>query len=158
MKSGSWAGYFTGNVYVSGLFSNPSDASVKEGIVDAESLLEKVAQIQVRNYFFRKGDAMKYGFPKNRQTGFIAQEFETLFPNLVQEVKLIDAKEEGVPGNSSKTIKSINYMGMIPVLTKAVQEQQIIIDRQNTEIEAQKKDIEDLKIQLLEIKALLQDK
>lgn len=81
-----------------------------------------------------------------------------MFPNLVQEVKLIDAKEEGVPGNSSKTIKSINYMGMIPVLTKAVQEQQIIIDRQNTEIEAQKKDIEDLKIQLLEIKALLQDK
>ena len=48
------------------------------------------------------------------QFGFLAEEVETIFPNLVHE---------------SQGIKSLNYQGLIPVLVNAVIDQQNEIER-----------------------------
>ena len=55
---------------------------------------------------------------KNGKIGFIAQEFETVFPKDITEleVQLGDEKVED--------FKTVNYDSLIPTLTKAIQEQQ----------------------------------
>ena len=164
-KAGSYAGYFVGNVYVSGVFTNPSDTTLKEGIQDTENLLEKLKNIKVKDYYFRSAEALTYGFPKEKQTGFIAQELAPIFPNLVHDEKLVDPAVDENATDSFRNIKSVNYIGMVPILTKAIQEQQVQIESQLTELENQKKDIAELLI-LLEkqqeeidtIKTLLKNK
>jgi hypothetical protein len=62
-----------------------------------------------------------------KQMGFIAQELEKVLPNSVQTDKSADA------------IKSVDYISIIPVLTKALQEQQALIAKQQQEIDELKK-------------------
>ena len=53
---------------------------------------------------------------KNDQYGFIAQEFETVFPNDVKETKVTLGEQE------VEDFKTVNYDSLIPTLTKAIQE------------------------------------
>ena len=75
-------------------------------------------------------------FSKKLQVGFIAQEVEKIFPNLVEDGvhpgKFNDkTKEEGEP----ISYKAMNYIGLIPVLVKSIQEQQEMIQELKSEIE-----------------------
>lgn len=132
----NYAGYFLGNVYVSGTFSNPSDRNLKENIQNTTSVIDKIKQVEVKDYLFKKELSEKYGLPKNQQTGFIAQDFQNLFPNLVKDDVLhLGTTEEKPTQEPDMNIKTINYIGMIPILTKAIQEQQNIIEKQQEIIE-----------------------
>ena len=53
------------------------------------------------------------------QMGFIAQEMEKVFPQLVSIIP-----DKNIDGSKISDYKGINYIGLIPVLTKAIQEQQ----------------------------------
>ena len=55
------------------------------------------------------------------QLGFVAQEVETVLPGLVSE--------------SQSGAKSVNYLGVIPVLVNALKEQQAAWDVQQREIQ-----------------------
>jgi hypothetical protein len=87
-----------------------SDVKLKENIVDASSKLNDVMQLQVRNFNF-KDDNLK-------QIGFIAQEFQQVFPSMVEENQ--DKDKEGNFLNS--TTKSIKTSVLVPILVKAIQE------------------------------------
>ena len=56
---------------------------------------------------------------KGDQVGFIAQDIEKVFPQLVKTT--IDKQADN---GKTLEIKSVNYIGLIPVLTKAIQDQQ----------------------------------
>ena len=58
-----------------------------------------------------------------KENGFIAQELQKVMPNLVAE------------GNTADKLLSVNYTALIPVLTKAVQEQQQVIVNQQKQID-----------------------
>jgi hypothetical protein len=142
----NYAGYFLGNVYVSGTFTNPSDKTLKENIQNTPSVLAKIKKIEVKDYNFKKDLSEKYGFPRNQQSGFMAQDFETIFPNLVKDDVLhIPAKPEEKQSEPDRNIKTINYIGMIPLLTKAIQEQQSLIEAQQEEMNQIKKQLESYK-------------
>jgi hypothetical protein len=51
-------------------------------------------------------------------------------------------------GNDKDKLLSVNYMAIIPVLTKAIQEQQAIIDRFQSVVEMQQQQINELKTAL----------
>ncbi len=55
--------------------------------------------------------------------GFIAQEMESVLPTLVSE-----GGEVTDPAGETFASKSVNYMEIIPLLTKAIQEQQAMIE------------------------------
>jgi hypothetical protein len=101
-----------GNVYnSSGTYGTISDIKHKENVVDATGKLADVLNLRVRNFNFKDN-------PNSRQIGFIAQEFETVFPTMVDASP--DFDEDGVPtGETTKTIKT---SVLIPVLVKAMQE------------------------------------
>ena len=81
--------------------------------------------------------------PQQKQYGFLAQNLQKIFPELVQNV--VD-KSKGE--NNPVKYKAVNYIGMIPILTRALQEEHT--QRLQTEQELQ-----DLKQRLQNIEALL---
>jgi len=88
-----------------------SDIRLKENIKDATPKLEDLMKVKVRNYNLI-GES-------NKQLGVISQELEAIFPNMIQESTNM--------GESMK-IKGVKYSVFIPMLIKAIQEQQIQIE------------------------------
>ncbi|MFC1733125.1 tail fiber domain-containing protein [candidate division KSB1 bacterium] len=140
--SGSnYAGYFVGNLAYTGTLSNPSDLKFKKNMVSITGSLEKIKLLNTYSYEYKStGEAEKMNFSKGRQFGFIAQELEILFPELVSDnVHTYDEKvkqgETEVINEQLIKYKGINYIGMIPVLTEAIKEQQTIIEDQQQQID-----------------------
>ncbi|RMG98091.1 MAG: tail fiber domain-containing protein, partial [Chloroflexi bacterium] len=82
--STNYAGYFSGNVTVTGTFSNPSDARLKTGEAPIEDALSIVSRLHGKQYRFKE----EYRFmhlPEGEQFGLIAQEVEQVLPQLVKE-------------------------------------------------------------------------
>jgi hypothetical protein len=87
-----------------------------ESINDATGIIKKLNPLK---YDFRYDELKDMGLPKTRQFGLIAQELETVVPELVSEFD----KEK-----NKDTYKGINYTGLIPILIKGLQEQQAEIE------------------------------
>jgi hypothetical protein len=101
-----------------------SDAKLKENIVDATPKLEKLNQVRVVN-FNLIGEEQK-------QLGVIAQELEQIFPGMVAETP--DRDKEG--NDLGTTTKSVKYSVFVPMLIKAMQEQQAIINDLKARLDA----------------------
>jgi Chaperone of endosialidase len=104
-------------------YGSISDIKLKENIVDATPKLEKLMNVKVRNYNLI-GDELK-------QIGVIAQELETVFPKLIDES--IDKDTDG--NDLGTTTKSVKYSVFVPMLIKAIQEQQTIINDLKARVE-----------------------
>jgi hypothetical protein len=109
--------YGNGNVVnTNGSYGTLSDAKLKENIVDATPKLADVMRLQVRNFNLKTDPSLK-------QIGFVAQEFEQVFPGMVDESPDRNADNETL----ETTTKHIKTSVLIPILVKAIQEQQAII-------------------------------
>jgi len=102
-----------------------SDVKLKDNIVDATPKLADLMQVKVRNYSLKTD-------PAHKQLGVIAQELETVFPAMVEET--IDKDEKG--NNLGTTTKSVKYSVFVPMLIKAMQEQQALIESLTTRLAA----------------------
>ncbi|MCB0402192.1 MAG: tail fiber domain-containing protein [Flavobacteriales bacterium] len=129
--------YCSGNGAYTGSWTNVSDRKFKQNIVPFTSALSKVMQLEAKEYDYTDDERYAHmNFSKEKQIGFIAQEVEKIFPNLVEDGihpgKLNkETGEEGEPIN----YKGMNYIGLIPILTKAIQEQQQMIDELRKELD-----------------------
>jgi hypothetical protein len=91
--------------------------------------------------------------PHRRLDGIICgdtdngKDIEQIFPTLVEASS--HPGEEGAGGNPAPiSYKSVNYIGLIPILTKAIQEQQTVIQDLKSEIELLRKEFLTLKASL----------
>jgi len=98
-----------------------SDIKLKENVVDASPKLNDVMQLKVRNFNFKTD-------PDSKQIGFIAQEFEEVFPSLIDNTIS--------PNDPDDVIKSIKTSVLVPILVKAIQELKAINDTQAETINA----------------------
>jgi hypothetical protein len=104
-----------------------SDSRIKKNIVNSNYGLATVLKLRPVEYNLISNDL--------RQVGFIAQEVQKLVPEVVT----------GKEGDLNKgEILGITYSNLVPVLTKAIQEQQKQIEDQNAKIAVQQKQIEEL--------------
>jgi hypothetical protein len=116
--------YSNGNIQnTNNSYGALSDEKLKENIVDATDKLEDLKQVKVRNYNLIGDD--------KKQIGVIAQELETIFPNMVEESPDLDDDNNDL----GTTTKSVKYSVFVPIMIKAIQEQQTIIDNLKTRIE-----------------------
>lgn len=98
-----------------------SDISLKENITDASPKLNDLMKVKIRNYNIISDES------KTKQIGVIAQELEEIFPNMISEDKQM---------GTEVTIKTIKYSVFVPMLIKAMQEQQEIINNLSAKVTA----------------------
>jgi hypothetical protein len=103
-----------------------SDIKLKENIVDATPKLADLMQVKIRNYNFKSDET------KAKQIGVVAQELESVFPAMIEETS--DADKYG--NSLGTTTKSVKYSVFVPMLIKAIQEQQAIIESLTTRLTA----------------------
>lgn len=122
-----YAGFFNGNVYSTGTYL-PSARQLKTNIKDLSlSSLEKLNQLKIKSYQYNTNKFDFMNLPKGNQVGVIAEEMETIFPELIKKTIQPEADEnlvkEGIerPHNEVE-FKAVNYTGLVPHLVKAVQE------------------------------------
>jgi hypothetical protein len=113
-----YAGYFDGEVYSSGGYL-PSDSKLKNSINEEASALKKLLLLNPVSYNYSKVEGMN--LPQTLQHGFISQELSDIFPELTKDVVKPVFDENGKI-TSEVSFKAINYVGLISVLTAAVQE------------------------------------
>lgn len=124
--------YVNANVGMnSPVYNLTSDIRLKRNIKIIDNALTTVAALRPVSYEKKISiDATEY---KIKEDGFIAQELRKVLPDLVNE---------GL--DKDKTL-SVNYNAIIPILTKAIQEQKDIIVKEqekNKQLEARLKAIE----------------
>ncbi len=130
-------GSATGRYTTSG-WTHSSDIRLKQNIEKLGNVLPSIKQLQGVTFNFKND-------PQNiSQIGFIAQDVEKLFPQLVT--------------TDSNGFKSIAYGQVSAVLVEAIKEQQNIIETQQEEIDALKQrvsELEKLKAEIDQIKSLI---
>ncbi len=136
----NYAGYFNGDVHVSGTFSNPSDERFKENVQPFRNALSKIKLMDVHTFNFKQmAEEIRLVLPEGEQIGLIAQELEEILPELVVENVHAYDKNEGIKGAERDIekieYKGINYIGLIPVLIEAIKELQIQNEEQQRQID-----------------------
>ena len=108
--------------------SGLSDAQVKTN-VNTFNALATVKALSPVKYNFTNANVPQLNFKPNTDYGFIAQQLETVYPELVDTIR-VDATYDslGVIVNPSKVLKTVNYKAMSALLVRSIQEQQLTID------------------------------
>ena len=154
----AFAGFFDGNVYSNGNYLG-SDSKLKKSITDFSSAMDIINKLHPKLYEFRQDSNYKLmHLPEGKHYGLIAQDLEQILPGLVKQTKFETSLAQPIkPGTSAKeqtaireqseviNFKAVNYTELIPIMVKAMQEQQIQIQNQQTQIEELENEISGLK-------------
>jgi len=119
--------YSDGDVWTSDAGTLTSDETLKRDITDASPKLADVMNLRVRNFYWRED------YHPNKQDkkliGFVAQEFEEVFPGLVSDHKIrggdpVLDEDGNKTGETTPEVykKGIKEGKLIPILVKALQE------------------------------------
>lgn len=133
--------YCSGNGGYSGTWTQISDEKFKTDVTPLNSALTLVNKLNPVSYQLKTKEYPMMNFPDARQYGFIAQELEQVIPLLVESGSHPGATKQ----DQDIQLKAVNYIGMVPVLTKAIQEQQLIIEELKAELQQQREEIQELK-------------
>ncbi|HJQ40107.1 MAG TPA: tail fiber domain-containing protein [Thermoanaerobaculia bacterium] len=124
-----FAGYFNGDVYAAGMFVM-SDRRYKENIrvmASARSKLLRLTPITFR--YSSSPEVADMHLSDQEMPGFDAAEVEAVFPALVKASvhppKIDPASKTIVP---AVDFKAVNYAALIPLLVKALQEQDAVVE------------------------------
>lgn len=86
----AWAGWFNGDINVTGTYYNISDVRFKDNISPLTGSLNKILQLNPTSYTFKTEEFSGLSLQKDKlHFGFIAQELDQVFPELVNKDKLI---------------------------------------------------------------------
>ncbi|PSR51945.1 hypothetical protein AHMF7605_28975 [Adhaeribacter arboris] len=158
--TGIYAGAFKGNVFTYGFYL-PSDKEIKKNIQDFGNALDIINKLNPKYYQYREdGKYASLQLPKGNHYGLLAQDLEQVLPNLVNEMPFVlnagthnnntpqemrPSANEGLanPGEDPQQVtrdilntKAINYTELIPIMIKAMQEQQQTITTLSKKIAA----------------------
>jgi hypothetical protein len=127
------AGVFAPN----GIYT-PSDLRLKKDIEEITSVKDRLLQLKPITYHLKHQKG-------NEQTsiGFVAQDVEAMFPDLVQ----------GMQTRDGKVFLSVNYTGISVLAVRALQEQQTEIDALAKENEQLRKQFESLDARIKALEA-----
>ncbi|MCF8324765.1 MAG: tail fiber domain-containing protein [Leadbetterella sp.] len=130
-----------GNILASGTITQLSDLRYKKNFSKIENPLNKVLSLNGLHYDWKVEEFKENNFTKDRQIGFIAQEIEEIFPEMV----LTDAKG----------YKSVDYARLTPVLVEAIKELKTLNDELKGKNEKLEANSQKLEARLDKIEALL---
>jgi hypothetical protein len=99
--------------------------------------LVKLGKLKPKSYELKPGEAVDLRLPTGKKYGFLAQDLEAVYPELVQDVRVVTPSSR--KGSTSKSYKAVDYIGLIPVLVSSIQAQQAQIDSLKLIVQALRK-------------------
>lgn len=114
-----------GDAGIQGMLYVSSDKRYKKNIKPIKNAIETVTQLQGVSYEYDKKGNPDRNFTEGETYGFIAQELDEIIPNVTRQ--------------DANGYYLVNYDAIIPILTEAITEQQIIIDEKSDKIDALEK-------------------
>lgn len=138
----SYAGYFQGQTYFNGNINGVgvnnyvSDQTFKTNIDTITNATNIIKQLKPRTFYFDTTNVNNINFPNEKQYGLIAQDVETILPELVgSTTKPAERDSLGNVTAPSVTYKNLNYNAFIAILIKGMQQQQKTIEKQDSTIQ-----------------------
>lgn len=128
-----------GSFAINGIYT-ASDRRLKRDVMGLDKVLDRMMLLQPVSYHynFENPDA-------NRSIGFLAQDVQGLFPELVGHTNSLDGQQ----------YLALNYAGFSVLTVKAIQEQQNQIESLQTENAALRQRTDDLEARLAKLEQLL---
>jgi Chaperone of endosialidase/Secretion system C-terminal sorting domain len=99
---------FNGNAFINGAVILTSDNRLKKDVAPMTNSMEIINKLKPVTYNYKSDEYPLMGLEKGFQYGFLAQDIEKVLPSHVKE--------------GSSGFKGVNYIMLIPILTKALQE------------------------------------
>jgi len=138
-------------------FINFSDKRLKEDINDLENVLPSLLKLRPVTYKYLE----KHNIDGRVRTGFIAQEMQDVFSNVVIDKDIDFNRQTNQKIVTQSEYLSMNYIELIPIAIKAIQEQQLLIEKLeavnqsvNTENENLQNEVKQLKAKVDELYTL----
>ena len=98
----------------------PSDLRLKQGISEISNALAGVLALNGVTYRYNTSRYPELGLSDQPQIGFLAQDLEQVYPELVV------TRKDG--------FKAVNYAQLVPVLVEAIKQQQSMIEDLQTQV------------------------
>ncbi|MTE26328.1 tail fiber domain-containing protein [Winogradskyella ouciana] len=136
----NYAVYAQGDLAYTGTMINASDRKLKTNITTINNSLEDIMRLNPTSYLIRENYQKTMNMSSSPQFGFIAQELQEVFPDLVSR----NVNPGATKQDASIEYLGVNYIGLIPVLTKGIQEQQATIETLEEKVERQEQVIASL--------------
>ncbi len=129
-----WGGVFYNDLGYTGFFGAASDEKAKKNIRTISGAIDIVNQLNPVTYDFDLEKYPNLGLNTEMEYGFIAQEVRSILPEIVRTKKLDTnaCSEAGLATqlkDESEEFVVMDYTRIIPILTKAIQEQQVLIEK-----------------------------
>ncbi len=139
-----YAVFANGDMCYTGTLCTPSDRRLKKNILRANpNLLDKVMQLNVVTYDYDNDTYKHMNLAQGQQIGFLAQELEEIFPLATKKQKHAFHSTQVSKSDDNEVIVEeyigVDYIKLIPILTKAIQEQQVQIEDLQAEVELLRK-------------------
>ena len=109
-----------------------SDRTIKKNVTLIERPLQKIMQLQPKQFEYNGAGFKHLKLKEGKQYGFIAEDVQSVFPHLVNEKSVLYRYGKNVYRNV--TIKTIDETDLIPVLVASIKEQQTEIEKLKTEM------------------------
>jgi hypothetical protein len=143
---GDYAGYFNGNVLVTGTATVLSDQMFKTDVNEISNALSLVKALNPKRYYL---DTIQFNnrmsFSSKLQYGFIAQEVELTNPEIVGKgVHPAKLDSIGQVISPSFDYKTVNYNAIIPINTQAIKELNDKVDKATLSDVSIKTNVQDL--------------
>jgi hypothetical protein len=127
----NYAVFADGDLAYTGSLISVSDRKLKQNLIPQGETLSKLLRLEVTSFEHRRdGDAAKMNLARGRHVGFVAQQVEEVFPDLVVEGVHVQPRTLQDKSDTSVAVrfKGLRQSELIPLLVKAIQEQQAQID------------------------------
>lgn len=127
-EGGTYAGFFAGSINVNGTVY-ASDQMFKTNVDTIANVKNIISQLQPKTFFFDTVAYDQFHFSSKRQYGLIAQQVETVLPELVSTSYRIPVRDStGAIVKPGVTYKDLNYNAFIAILIAGMQKQQAELD------------------------------
>jgi hypothetical protein len=131
-------GYLVPNVMINSVTATSrnmvpimSDENFKTNVEDVGDPTTLLSQLIAKRYEYRTEEFPHLGLADGLHWGFIAQEVEQVMPDLVHQVVIPAVLDSlGNETHPSLDLRTLNYMGLIPLLVESNKQQQQMLDEQ----------------------------
>ena len=122
-----------GNIHYTGTISDVSDRRLKENVLDLSDSLNKVCQLNAKSYTLI---ADRDNEEEEVELGFIAQEVQTVFPEVVKNIQKYVVDENGENTEEEINYLGVSYIQLVAPMVEAIKELKTEVDNLKAKVTA----------------------